>query len=137
MMIKKIENLRQEKKKIIEMKKKELLLDEDFKEEFEKAKQDIINQEIILNETEAEEFDIDKAITYIFSFIVDAPEFWREATYEQKIKIQGLIFPEKPIYDYSGFETPKISLLFQQKKELAYANSSIVVPRGIEPLFPG
>ena len=50
MMIKKIENLRQEKKKIIEMKKKELLLDEDFKEEFEKAKQDIINQEIILNE---------------------------------------------------------------------------------------
>lgn len=137
MTIKELDDLRQEKKKLIDMKKKELLSDEDFREEFEKVKQEIIDKEIILDETKAEEFDIDGAITCVFNFIADTPEFWQSADYDQKIKIQGLIFREKPIYDYSGFETPKISLLFQQKKELAYANSSIVASRGIEPLLPG
>lgn len=70
-------------------------------------------------------------------FIVNVPEFWQKANFTQKQKIQGLIFLEKPIYYYSGFETPKISLFFQQKKELAMTNSSIVALRGIGPLFGG
>ncbi len=136
-MIKKLEILKQEKKNIINMKKKELLSDEDFKEEIEEVKQKIINQEIILNETEIKKFDINKVITDVFDFIASTPEFWQKAKYEQKIIIQGLIFPEKTIYNYSGFETPIISLLFQQKKELATANSSMVPPRGVEPLLLG
>lgn len=136
-MIKKLDSLKQEKEKLIEMKKKELFSDEDFKESFAKVKQEIISQEIIFDEIKIENFDIEKTINYVFNFIVNVPEFWQRANFSQKQKIQGLIFPEKPIYNYSTFETPKISLFFQQKKELAYTNSGVVALRGIEPLLPG
>lgn len=135
--IKKLDDLKQEKRKLIDMKKKELLSDEDFKEEFEQVKQEIVEKEIIINETNAEETDLNEIISPVFDFIVNVPELWKKSDCPKKQKIQGLIFPEKPIYSYSGFETPKLSLLFQQKKELACANSSIAAPRGIEPLFGG
>lgn len=127
--IKNLASLKEEKIKLIEMKKKELLPDEDFRESFEKVRQEIIAKEIALDETKAEKFDTN-TISDVFGFIANVPEFWQKANYQQKIKIQGLIFPEKPIYNYSGFETPRLSLFFQQKKELTYANSPRVVSSG-------
>ncbi len=63
--------------------------------------------------------------------------FYRRAKYEAKLKLQCLIFPEKPVFDFSENRTPKLSLILQTKRELAQASSPIVVPRGIEPLLTG
>ena len=130
-------NLKEEKIELINMKRKELLSDEDFKEVFGRLKQKILNKQIILDENEIKEFDIDETVTYVFDFIATIPEYWNRSNYNQKIKIQGLIFPEKPTYDYNRFQTPNISLVFAKKRELATAKSPIVPPRGIEPLLPG
>ncbi len=135
--LKVLENLKEEKVKLIEMRRKELFSDEDFKEAFDKLKQEILDKQIILDENEIKEFNIDKAVTYVFDFIATIPEYWSKASYDQKIKIQGLIFPEKPIYGYERFQTPEISPVLAIKKESYDPNSPIVPPRGVEPLLLG
>ena len=133
-----ISNLKEEKIRLIDMKKKDLLPDEDFKEAFNRLNSEIATKQTKLSETKLEEFDIDEAIDFVFNFIKTLPEYWQEkATYEQKIKIQGLVFEENPTYNYKIFQTPMLCPILQTKKEMAYANSSLVVPRGIEPLFSG
>ena len=134
--IKRVEELREEKTKLIEMKKRDLLPDEDFKEAFGELKTKIDIEETDLSENKLEEFKIDEAVDYVFDFIKNLPEHWENATFEQQIKIQGLIFAEKPTYDYKKFQTPKLSPILQTKKELAIVNSSLVAPTGFEPVLP-
>ena len=134
--LKNIESLKEEKERLIEMKKKELLPDDDFKESFAKLRKKIDEAEASLSETKMEEFNRDEAIGYVFNFIKDIPEYWKNATYEQKLKLQSLIFPEKPIYDHLKFQTPKLSPILQSKKDLANAKSLLVAPRRIELLLP-
>ncbi|MFA5753824.1 MAG: recombinase family protein, partial [Patescibacteria group bacterium] len=126
-----VNNLKEEKIKLIDMKKKDLLPDEDFKEAFNKLNAEIGAKQLKLSEAKLEEFDIDEAIDYVFSFIKTIPEYWEKATYEQQIKIQGLIFEENPTYNYKVFQTPKLCPILQTKEALAHANTSLVVPRGI------
>lgn len=134
---KQIEILKEDKMKLIDMKKKDLLSDEDFKEAFDRLKREIEAKEGQLCETKLEEFDIDEAIEYVFGYIKDLPETWQKSGFKQQVTLQGLIFPEKPIYDYSSFQTPKLCPILATKKELAGASSSVVASRGIEPLLPG
>lgn len=124
--IEKIEDLKEEKTKLIEMKKKELLPDDDFKEAFDRLKSEIDIKESGLSETKLEEFNLDEAVDYVFDYIRTLPSNWQEASYEQKIKLQGLIFAEKPVYDNEKFQTPKLSPILAIKKELALTNSSLV-----------
>ena len=133
----KLESFKNEKAELIRMKKKNLIEDEDFKEEFNKVKQQILEQHTALNETELKEYNIEEATDYVFNFVEEMAKLWETTTLEEKIKIQGLIFPEKPIYKYNGFETPNISLVFAKKRELATAKSPVVPPRGVEPLLLG
>ena len=132
---KQINDLKEEKIKLIDMKKKELLPDEDFKEAFEKINIEITAKQAKLSEAKLEEFDIDEAINFVFGFIKTIPKYWEGATYDQKIKIQGLIFEENPTYNYKIFQTQKLCPILETKKELACASSSMVAPRGIEPRF--
>lgn len=134
--IKKIENLKDEKTKLIEMKKKELLPDEDFKEAFDKLRKTIDDKEASLSETKLEEFNLDEAVECVFEYIKTLPENWDEATYQHRLRLQGLIFAQKPIYDYKTFQTPKLCPILQIKKELAISHSSLVARRRIELLFP-
>ena len=130
-----VNNLKEEKIRLIDMKKKDLLPDEDFKEAFNKINAEIGAKQLKLSETKLEEFDIDEAVDFVFNFIKTIPEYWEKATYNQQIKIQGLIFEEKPTYNYKIFQTPKLCPILQTKEALAHANTSLVVPRGIEPLL--
>lgn len=132
---KRLEQLGEDKIKLIEMKKKELLSDEDFREAFNKIKVEIEERQMEMNTTKIEEFRLDEAVEYVFTYIKQLPNNWEHATFEDKIRLLGLIFSEKPRYDFLKFKTPKFSPILQTKKELGLSNSSLVPPRGIEPLF--
>ena len=133
----KLINLQTEKAKLIEMKKKDLLDDEDFKEELDKVKQAISDIQDTACDQPRDNKRIFKEIDKIFKVITNLSSTYREATYSEKLKLQSLIFTEKPTFDFSENRTPKLSLILQTKRELAPASSPIVVPRGIEPLLPG
>jgi hypothetical protein len=129
--------LQTEKAKLIEMKKKDLLDDEDFKNEMEKVKNNINELQATACDQPVIDINIAKDTEKVFKVISGLAPFYRQAKYEAKLKLQSLIFTEKPVFDFSENRTPKISLILQTKRELAQASSPIVVPRGIEPLLPG
>ena len=129
--------LQTEKAKLIEMKKKDLLDDEDFKNEMEKVKQSISEIQATACDQPAYNRNIFKEVDKVFKVLSSLAPAYKNASYEDKLKYQCLIFPEKPVFDFSENRTPKLSLILQNKRELASANSPIVVPRGIEPLLPG
>ncbi|GEM_PF-2416718 len=126
-----------EKSKLIEMKKKDLLDDEDFKEEMYKVKIKIAEKQSIPAEGIADNFDVKKESKKVFDIIPDLNKFYNGLGYYDKLKLQGLIFPEKVYFDFSESRTPKLSLILQNKRELATASSLKVASRGIEPLLPG
>jgi hypothetical protein len=132
---KKLIKLEHEKAKILELKKKELLDDDEFKQEYSGVKQRILDCQVRLSESNLEEFDAKEVVPQCFDFISKIPEFYSSATYQQKVKVQSLIFTEKPLYNHSGFETPKLSLFFAQKKDFTHVKPHLVVPTGIEPVF--
>ena len=130
-----LESLEVEKTKLIEMKKKELLDDEDFKTEMYKVKTRIAEKQSIPAESISDNFDIKKASKKVFDIISDLDKFYNKLGYYDKLKFQSLIFPEKVYFDFSESRTTKMSLILQTKRELAHASSPKVPPRGIEPLW--
>ncbi len=132
-----LDKLEIEKSKLIEMKKKDLLDDEDFKEEMYKVKIKIAEKQSIPAESIADNFDVKKESKKVFDIIPDLNKFYNGLGYYDKLKLQGLIFPEKVYFDFSESRTPKLSLILQTKRELATASSPKVASRGIEPLLHG
>jgi site-specific DNA recombinase len=132
-----LDRIEEEKKALIGMKKKELIGDDDFKEEFSEVKDRIAEQHMKLSKVRLETFNIDEAVDYVFGFVGTLPETWVDADFKQKQQLQSLIFPEKPVYTYSGFETPVLSPIFGTKKNHLQDDSILVTPRGIEPRFQG
>ena len=133
----KINKLQTEKTKLIEMKKKDLLDDEDFRNEMEKVKNSINELQATACNQPGYNKSIFKEVDKIFKVISSLAITYREADYQRKLKLQSLIFLKKPTFDFSKNQTPNLSLILQTKRELAQASSPIVVPRGIEPLLPG
>lgn len=125
-----IEKLRKEKTELVTLKTRGLLPDEDFVEELDRIKGRIADEQIKLEETRIENFKIEEATEYVFSFVRRMSRLWKEAEYDSKLRIQSLIFPEKVVYRYGGFETPRLSVLFQQKTELCNSVSPVVASRG-------
>jgi len=119
------------------MKKKELIEDDDFKKEFSEVKNRIADQHTKLAKMRLETFNIDEAVDYVFGFVGTLPETWVEADFTQKQQLQSLIFPEKPVYTYSGFETPVLSPIFATKKTHHIDESLLVISRRIELRLPG
>lgn len=128
---KKLSGLQQQKTKMLELIKKQLIADEDFKVEFEKIKVEMAGKQLELDQSRLEEFDIDRAVTYVFDFIANLPEFWSRANYWQKLKLVSLIFPEKPVYHHLRFTTPRTSHIFNVKAASDGGNSTLVALRRI------
>ncbi len=132
-----IVQLNLEKTKVLELVKKELISDEDFKVEFEAIKQKMADRQIQLTVNRLEEFNIDEAVTFVFNFIETLPVYWSQASYYQKVKLMGLIFPEKPVYDYVAFTTRRLSHIFNAKPAFEAGGNALVALRRIELRFSG
>ncbi|HNX10757.1 MAG TPA: recombinase family protein [bacterium] len=118
-----LEVLELEKSKLIEMKKKDLLDDNDFKEEMSKVKIKIAEKQSTPAENIPNNFDIKKQSKKVFDIIPDLDKFYNSLGYYDKLKFQSLIFPEKVYFDFSESRTAKMSLILQNKRELATASS--------------
>ncbi len=134
---KQIENLTAEKAKLLDLVKKNLLPDEDFKTEYGKVKEQLTDKQLELSEIKTLDFNPAASVDFVFDFVANLNKFWPKTTYWQKHKLMGLIFPKKPIYDYTKFTTPKLSHIFQAKTALAGGVPALVGWAGIEPATNG
>ncbi len=136
----KLVKLKQEKLNIIQLASSGKISTDDLQDVLSDVKKRIMDTEIELNKTELKEFDIDKAVDFCFGYLKNIPTFWKDANYDTRVMIQSMIFPKGAIYNYEKFETLELSRIFalnNQKTLIDKNESSLVVPRGIEPLLPG
>lgn len=134
-LLKKIEQLKQEKQRIVELAKKGIMEDDEAKIDIDTVKGKILEAEIQLGQISNENFDLKEAIDYCFEFLLNIPEYWQKGTFQQKKTLQSSIFSKSPSYFYPKFETPQFSLIFAQKRDFTHVKSLLVARRGIEPLF--
>lgn len=84
-----------------------------------------------------------KDIDYVIDNMSNAPRLWKDAPPEVKVMYQQMIFPEGVSFNLreSKFGTVKYSPLYSlasiKKDPSKSLESLLVIPRGIEPLFPG
>lgn len=134
-LITELDKLKQDRQGLLDMAKKHLLEDDDFKIEFAKIKQQIMDKQLEYNDSRIEEFDLDGAVSYVFDFVKTIPEYWGQATYQQRVKLQNAIFPEKLYFDKEKFGTPKLSHIYQMKTALEGGKHSLVVHRHLGLTF--
>jgi site-specific DNA recombinase len=127
-----IERLEGEKRKLIDMMKRDLLDDADFRSEFGSVKQKITNIQARLIETKLETFEVDAAVEYVFRSISDLSNLWETSDHQTRLKLLCLIFPEKVTYAYPKFETPRLSPILAIKKTHSESESSLVTLWRIE-----
>lgn len=118
---------------LLDLVKRELLPDEDFKIEYGKVKQQLADRQLELSELPTDNFDVKAATAFVFDFIAELPKSWDKTSYWQKTKLMSLIFHQKPIYNYINFTTPKLSYIYQAKTALAGGENALVGWVGIEP----
>jgi site-specific DNA recombinase len=82
-------------------------------------------------------------IAYAINHMHNIAKQWLDADYDLRVRFQTMLFPQGTTFDMETgqFGTEKISPLYRyisNKKDLSEAEkSSLVIPRGIEPLLPG
>ena len=85
----------------------------------------------------------EEAITYVLTYMDNAPRLWLEASTDMRVTYQSMIFPEGIEYDFSQkkFGNPKMSQLYtlanMKTGTSVPENSSMVIPRRIELRLPG
>ena len=126
-----------EKANIIKLGRQGALEPEEVKAELDKIKKTISELKLQINESHEEEFKIDMLIEYAESFFRTMHLFWIEALPSQKVRLQRILFPHGIIYSYPGFSNTVLAPGFNVIREFVPAESSLVTPRGIEPLLTG
>ena len=59
---------------------------------------------------------ISKEIGKVCKVIFGLANSYKNAAYQEKLKLQSVIFTKKPTFDFTGYRTPQISLILQNKK---------------------
>ena len=132
-----IKKMEKEKKWIIKNGKQGILTGDTLKEELQDIERRITLSKMELTEIHGEELDINALLAYAYDFIRTAEKTWIDAPFEQKLKLQRLIFPDGIKYKLGEFSNSKISPLFSLIETIGAKKVSNVDSPGIEPgIYP-
>ncbi len=132
-----MEKLMGRKQRLVEFLVAGTLDESTYKEQVDKIEAEIIVKQIELNEAKMEGFDIEAVLNFAEHLILNASRLWREANIDQKQRLQKVFFPEGMTYLHKEFGTAATCLFFNHLQVLRSQKSTLVAPRGIEPLFHG
>jgi hypothetical protein len=86
-----------------------------------------------LTGADAETLEVDAVIEYAETTLLNAAEFWRTASLDQKQRLQRVLFPEGVEYSVGTFGTSTSCLLFSGIEAKNADDSEMVGPCGLEP----
>lgn len=132
-----IDALTQERQKIFDFHLAGKYSDEDFEEQRRLVNERITRQRYLVREKWEEEFDMEGVLEYCFAYVRDTAKAWVEADYQTKIRLQNIVFSEKLPFDGEKFGTAELARVYAINQAFVADKSSLVAPRGVEPLLPG
>ena len=79
--------------------------------------------------------DVEEALSLAFQFLGSPAKAWLKSDTQKKLLLHKMIFEENPVYSVmSGFGSVKLTLPFQLPEAVMAFQSTMVDPRGVEPL---
>ncbi len=146
-----IQDVEDEKNAVIKQNLKGIYDDETTKDQLDRI--ELKKAELKLARTELYEGEMEKEaiVDYAINFMANASALWREAELADRQRFQKMIYPDGIPYIFGeGFGTAEMGLCYEEIKLIeakkqkeatlvgaSFAdNNTLVVPRGIEPLFP-
>ena len=95
-------------------------------------------QRAIISDLRISELDIESSMHLVEVFLKDALSVWKGLDIIQKQKFQHFLFPQQIVVSKNGIVgTPVLSPIYALLGSTSDEKSSLVVPRGFEPLLPG
>ena len=133
-----LNELHEEKDKLIIAFSQNLALEEDIKRPLEKKKQEIKNLEAQIKEAKSIEADLIEFTSFAITFIENKSKCFLELEFEERQKCKQLAFPAEIYVDsfkkvYTPEISPFLSLISLKKEPSNDSNSSLVGPVGFEP----
>jgi site-specific DNA recombinase len=134
---KEVEALEYERQRVFDMHRTGKYSDTEFLEQKDYINLKVTEKKLLLQEKQIEEFSMETALDYCFSFVRDTAKTWLELAPhpEQRTRFQNQVFPEKIEFDGKKFGTKKMSLVYELNQPNADKNSDLVTLPGIEPGF--
>lgn len=125
---KKISDLKNEKATLLELKRKNpsLYTDEEFIQQKKEIDEQVYELEHQLTDKKDTEQDFEEALDTAFKYVSDPCKAWDEFDYENKVRLQRIIFPEGIEFDGTKFGTPKLSLIIEILEAAKRSKSEVV-----------
>ncbi len=133
----KIAKLENERQKVFDFHRAGKYTDNDFEEQKNLVNTQIKQQYLLLQEKREEEFEMEEVLDYCFSYVRNTAKEWIEADYKTKIRLQKLVFAGRVQFDGEKFGTAELRQVYGINQAYQLDKSSLVAPRGVEPLLPG
>ena len=128
-----LENLEKEKKRIIEMGKKNQLTEEEYNEEISQVRDKIALANLNLNESKTDISEVELCLNYGQNFIRTAALVWFDAPPLWKIKYQTMIFPNGVKYAFDEISNHDLALPFRLNRQFEESKNDSVAGAGVEP----
>ena len=83
-----------------------------YEEHRDRLREELTLAELELSDARLEQFDIDSALAKAISVLNNASALWADATLEDRMRLQEVLFPQGLVWDGVGFQTPVTCLSF-------------------------
>ena len=133
-------------RRIEELQRRENRLDEVFlyergidRETYERQR-DRLREEIALARIEEEdarieEIDVEALVDYSEQVLLSAARLWTDASFEQRLRLQQVLFPQGLRWNEKGFGIAVTCLAFSQLPLNTSESNDLASPTGFEPVF--
>jgi hypothetical protein len=83
-----------------------------YEEQRDKLREELTVAELELSEARIEQFDIESALAKAVRVLNNASTLWIDASLEDRLRLQEVLFPQGLVWDGAGFQTPVTCLSF-------------------------
>jgi hypothetical protein len=96
----------------------------------DKLREELALVRLELKEAKVEEIDLEGVLAFTEHVVRDAARLWIEATLEQKVRLQGVFFPDGLPFDGQRFGTASTCLALKQLEDSQSVESGVASPTG-------
>ena len=110
---------------------------DEFEEQKKLINERISQKRLLIREKWDEEFEMEEVLEFCFSYVRNTAKAWIEADYKTKLRLQKLVFAGRVNFDGEKLGTAEFRQVYGINQAYQTDKSSLVAPRGVEPLFSG
>ncbi len=103
-----------------------------YEEQRDKLREELTLAELELSEARVEQFDIDSALAKAISVLNNASALWIDASLEDRLRLQEVLFPQGLVWDGAGFQTPFPCLPLYHLTPVESTESALDVIDGVQ-----